>query len=294
MWDHITNHLVHSPQLQGSKLGLRGQKWLGKDKGLVKGRFQNRHPGLSNLQLTAKKIIFNLRYCAMKYKNYGMDHSRIASGMLSPCVLLFFLWLAFSLRVNLDPERAFLAAANDRVLSILRDRGGDKENRSAMRIPRAWKCDPLLLGAPPPRKSRARGTRIQLPSRGLQDLPPLPPAHEEDAFWFAAVPRLRDPNHRARGLPGTEGSSPLPRAEEPAPLPRRNRARSPPPQSGSPGRRGARAADRGGHVGSAAALRQAPAPRLGPTSRLPPRPLPVGRGILPPSTLHQSEGICGR
>lgn len=53
---------------------------------------------------------------------------------------------------------------------------------------------------------------------------------------------------------------------------------------------GAQAGDHGGHVGSAAALRQF-SPPSSPGARERPRPLERGSS---PSALHQSEGICGQ
>lgn len=71
-------------------------QWLVKVKGLVKLRSHNWHPRLTNVQLTAHKIIFNLKYYAVNNKNYGVDNSRHPLGC-TVCVLLLYLWLVLSL-----------------------------------------------------------------------------------------------------------------------------------------------------------------------------------------------------
>lgn len=221
----------------------------------------------------------------MKNKNYGMDNSKHPLGC-TLCVFCFCFcgWFSAFLiaLVDIETEPAFLVASTDWVLSILGDGGGDKENQPVIRIHRARNatlcssarypglrvCGADLAAIPgpqrPPRARRTVSGSLLSPSSGIQ------------------TGGFRDSRGARQPLP-----RPLPSHSDGAPAtsPAERRPISPATVV---------AADHGGHVGSAAALRQAPAPQLGPTSRLPPRPLPVGRGILPPSTLHQSEGICGR
>ena len=107
----------------------------------------------------------------------------------------FYGWFSASLLalVDIETEPVFLAAAVDSVLGILGDGGGDKENRSAVRIHRAW--TPTLCS--PARQPEA-------PACGADVAPILRPQSPPRARgWLPALPTLRDPNQRVPGRPGT-------------------------------------------------------------------------------------------
>lgn len=155
--------------------------------------------------------------------------------------------------------------------------GGHKERGSAVRIHPAWTA---TLGSPA-RQPGASACRAAVAPILRPQTPP-----ERGGRWLASVvPTLIE---RVPGLPagwvGEQAAPVVPPPRSGAAEPLRplgwNRAQSPPPQLGSTGRGGARAADHGGHVGSAAALRQAPAPRHSPCG--------WGEGCSPPFPLCTS------
>lgn len=201
------------------------------------------------------------------------------------CVLLLFLWLVLAsliALVDIETEPVFLAAAVDCILGILGDGAGRAGGGGT---PPSVDRDPRLARAP------AWGVRVP---RGCSTHPAAskPLAREVDGGWLQLSPRssrgFRD--SRRGGGWGEQAAlavpPPRPGAAEPLRPPRRNRAQSPPHSRGAPG-----AAERGLRTTAGTWAR----PQRCARHRRPGTAPAGGERDAPPlSTLHQSEGICGR
>lgn len=185
--------------------------------------------------------------------------------------------------VDIETEPVFLAAAVDSVLGILGDGVGDKENRSAVRIHRA-RTPTLCSPARQPEASACGADvapilRPQSPPRASGWLPEESPLSGTRTRGFRDA---RGPDSSGRASSSAGAAEPLRLSlAEPRPVSPATVGGPRAPRSSGCGPRWARGLGRSAAPGTGA----------------PAQPLPLGRGILPPappSTLHQSEGICGR
>lgn len=144
--------------------------------------------------------------------------------------MLLFLWQVLASRIAwVDTKPVFLAATADWVL-VFWEMEGETEGT-------AGPTGAIRRGARPP-----AGLALAGAAGGAR-----PSSHPEDSKTCSHAPGSKRECFRdARGQDSSGRASSLARAEEPVPLPRRRDAQSPPPQPGSPGRRGARAADTAG------------------------------------------------